>query len=60
MGELKKTQPRSKKCYFTKTSPRALEKARKVKRELRGKPLSWKERYERNKKAMREFEKWFK
>lgn len=60
MIDLKKKQKRVKKCYFNKQSPRALEVARKKKKEMYGKGLSWKERYEKRKKAIKEYEKWWK
>ena len=60
MIDSKKKQIRNKKCSFNRVSPRALEKAGEAKKTLYGKGLSWKERYERNKKAIKEFEKWWK
>ena len=60
MTDLKKKQIRNKKCNFNKVSPRALEKARQIKQAMYGKGLSWKERYEKRKKAIKEFEKWWK
>ncbi len=60
MIDSKKRQVRKKKCSFNKVSPRALEKARQIKKSMYGKGLSWKERYEKRKKAIKEFEKWWK
>ena len=60
MIDSKKNQIRPKKCYFNKTSPRELEMARKRKEELYGKGVSWKERYEKRKKALKEFNEWTK
>ncbi len=60
MIDSKKKQLRSKKCSFNKVSPRALDKARQVKKELNKNTLSWKERYDKRRKAIKEFEKWWK
>ena len=53
MIDSKKRQVRKKKCSFNKVSPRALEKARQIKKSMYGKGLSWKERYEKRKKAIK-------
>ena len=60
MIDSKKKQVRKKKCSFNKVSPRALEKARQIKKSMYGEGFSWKERYEKRKKAIKEFEKWWK
>ena len=51
---------KKKKCTFKRTSSHALKIARERKKEINGKGLSWKERYDRRKKAIKEFEKWWK
>ena len=56
---MKKKQIR-KKCMFKKTSSHALKIAREKKEEIYGKGISWKERYNKRKKALKEFEKWWK
>ena len=51
---------KKKKCTFKKSSTHALKIARERKKEIYGKGLSWKERYEKRKKAIKEFEKCWK
>ena len=56
---MKKKQIR-KKCTFKRTSSHALKIARERKKEINGEALSWKERYDKRKKALKEYEKWWK